>query len=41
MFNENLSKLLGIPNRLPEEPINDIHKNIICCTPIHLRKTFF
>ena len=27
MFNENLSKLLGIPNRLPEEPINDIHKN--------------
>ena len=28
MFNENLSKLLGIPNRLPEEPINDIHKNM-------------
>ena len=28
MFNHKLSELLGIPNRLPEEPLNDIHKNI-------------
>ena len=33
MFNENLSKLFGIPNRLPEEPINDITKHFDYNTP--------
>ena len=28
MFNSKLSELFEIPNRLPEEPINDIHRNI-------------
>lgn len=28
MFNKNLSKLFGIPNRLPEEPITQSHKDI-------------
>ena len=41
MFNENLSKLLGIPNRLPEEPINDIHKNIAAALQYTYEKHFF
>ena len=28
VFNSKLSELFEIPNRLPEEPINDIHRNI-------------
>ena len=28
MFNKKLSKLLGIPNRLPNEPVEQIHKDL-------------
>ena len=41
MFNQKLSKLLGIPNRLPEEPINDIHKNISAALQYTYEKHFF
>ena len=41
MFNKKLSKLLGIPNRLPEEPINDIHKNIAAALQYTYEKIFF
>ncbi len=41
MFNKKLSKLFGIPNRLPEEPINDIHKNISAALQYTYEKHFF
>jgi len=41
MFNTKLSKLLEIPNRLPEEPINDIHKNISAALQYTYEKHFF
>lgn len=41
MFNTKLSKLLGIPNRLPEEPINDVHKNISSALQYTYEKHFF
>ena len=41
MFNQKLSKLLGVPNRLPEEPINDIHKNISAALQYTYEKHFF
>ena len=40
MFNQKLSKLLGVPNRLPEEPINDIHKNISKIHSTHMKNIF-
>ena len=41
MFNTKLSKLFGIPNRLSEEPINDIHKNISAALQYTYEKHFF
>ena len=41
MFNTKLSKLLEIPNRLPDEPINDIHKNISAALQYTYEKYFF
>ena len=41
MFNQKLSKLLGVPNRLPEEPINDTHKNISAALQYTYEKHFF
>ena len=41
MFNTKLSELLGIPNRLPDEPINDIHMNIAAALQYTYEKHFF
>jgi carbamoyltransferase len=41
MFNKNLSKLFGIPNRLPNEPLNDKHKNIAAALQYVYEKHFF
>ena len=41
MFNKKLSKLLGIPNRLPDEPIDDVHKNISAALQYTYEKHFF
>ena len=41
MFNKKISKLFGVPNRLPEEPINDIHKNISAALQYTYEKHFF
>ena len=41
MFNENLSKALGIPNRLPEEEILQVHKDIAAATQLVYEHNLF
>ena len=41
MFNKRLSKLFGIPNRIPNEPLNDKHKNIAAALQCVYEKHFF
>ena len=41
MFNTKLCKLFGIPNRLPNEPLNDKHKNIAAALQYVYEKHFF
>ena len=41
MFNEKLGKLFEIPNRLPDEPLTDKHKNIAAALQYTYEKYFF
>ena len=41
MFNKNLSKLLGIPNRLPHEPVEQIHKDLALVLQQKYEEIFF
>ena len=41
MFNEKLGQLFEIPNRLPDEPLTDKHKNIAAALQYTYEKHFF
>ena len=41
MFNENLGKVFGFPNRLPDEPLEQYHKDLAASLQYNYEKLFF